>query len=326
MDYLIDTNIAYYLADISKDINFDIESFRKDETPKLISSISVLELYLKNDLKKFRKIMEHLNIYRIDLVVYGNEINYNDKITLKKLACKPKSYINRTIKYFEEIYLYTVSKNIMYLGFLIGGLYCFLLELKNTNKKIKELDFDFICFKNNEAIVIENIKQSIRKYFKTCNRNDSNAIYEHARFLTIMSISSYNCRNDDEKVKIKNEQKMFDKLIDLDLNCYKLMQEVCKKRGLKPKIIIQKFETSLKCDALDFSGLKDVVESIFIDNTLDWNDFGDFTLVNIAERIGHCAYITSDKHWQNFLKRYSASNKCANLSYTAICKFYKNMK
>ena len=53
MDYLIDTNIAYYLADISKDINFDIESFRKDETPKLISSISVLELYLKNDLKKF---------------------------------------------------------------------------------------------------------------------------------------------------------------------------------------------------------------------------------------------------------------------------------
>lgn len=324
MDYLIDTNIAYYLAGISKDVNFDIESFKKDETSKLISSISVLELYLKNDLKIFRKIMRQLNIHKIGLVIYGNGINYNDKSSLKKLAYKPKSYIMRTIKYFEEIYLYTISKNIMYLGFLIGGVYCFLLELKNTNRKIKEVDFDFISFKNNESIVIENIKQSIRKYFKTRNKKDRDTIYEHARFLTIMAIASYKCRNDDEKVKIQNEKKLFDKLINMDLNCHELMQEVCKKRGLKPKFIIQKFETSLKCDTLDFSGLKDVVESIFIDNTLDWNDFGDFTLVNIAERIGNCAYLTSDKHWQDFLKSYSVSNKCANLSYTAICKFYIN--
>ena len=34
--------------------------------------------------------MEHLNIYRIDLVVYGNEINYNDKITLKNLLVNLK--------------------------------------------------------------------------------------------------------------------------------------------------------------------------------------------------------------------------------------------
>lgn len=46
MDYVIDTNIAYYLLNYcgSKDKNFDLENFKKDKTSKVITSLSLLEI------------------------------------------------------------------------------------------------------------------------------------------------------------------------------------------------------------------------------------------------------------------------------------------
>lgn len=326
MDYLIDTNIAYYLAGISNDKNFEIDKFKKDETSKLISSISVLEIYLHNDLDTFRRIMNILYKNKIGIVIFGNNINYNDKVSLQKLANKPKSYIIRIIKYFEEIYLYTISKNVMYLGFLIGGLYCFLLELKDSNKKLKESNLDFISFQTSEPIVIEFIKNDIRKYFKTRKKEDCEAIYGHTRLLTIMSIVSYKCKDYDISIRHTEEQKMFENIKNIELDCFGLMNETCKKRNFKNIDIMKKFYNSLGNGNLDLSGLKSVVEFLFLKDKLNWNDFADFTLINIAEKMGNCAYLTSDVVWQDFLRYYSSSNKCAEISYQAICKFYNKHK
>lgn len=324
MDYIIDTNIAYYLSNLSKDENFDINLFKKDKTSKLISSISVLEIYLHYDLETFRHIMKKLNENKIGIVIYGNGINYNNNISLKKLSNKPKSYITRIIKYFESIYLYTISKNIMYLGFLAGGLYCYLLELKDSNKKLKELNLDFISFKTSEPIVLEYIQKDIKKYFETRKKEDCDAIYSHSRLLVLMSIASYKCKNYDTSIRYKYEQEEFEKIVNMELDCFGLMQETCKKRGFKSSDIIKKFYEDLGNSTLDFFGLKSVVEFLFLNDKLDWNDFVDFTLINIAERIGDCAYITSDTIWQNFIKHFSNVNHCAYLSHQAIMKFYKN--
>jgi len=322
MEYLIDTNIAYYLSDLNFnfDSNFDIHKFKKDDTSKIISSISILELYLKNNIKDFKIILKGLYNNNIGIVVYGNNLKENIKPTIKKLYTKPKSYLIRMINYLKERYLYFISINIMYLGLLIGAMYTGLLELKSKKIKLKEFTFNFICFRNNED-VLNLIKESINKYFSSSSKEDCDNIFYNVRVLTIMAIANYK----DKINGINNKVETFSSLENIELNCYQLMRETCGELNIRSRAIIDRFNKCLGDSPLDFSGLKQIVEYCFLQNKLNWNDFADFTIIRIAEKIGDCSAITSDKIWQEFIKTYSKVNDCANLSYNTLLKFYKKV-
>lgn len=107
MEYIIDTNIAYYLAELSPcDKNFNISKFKLDNNFKFISSISLLELYIKykNRLDIFKKIVKSLADNNIGIMVYGHNINNNLSLTCKKLYTKPKSYLKNFLLFTKYIH------------------------------------------------------------------------------------------------------------------------------------------------------------------------------------------------------------------------------
>lgn len=125
MDYVIDTNIAYYLLNYcgSKDKNFDLENFKQDKTSKAITSLSLLEIYLKvkKNAELYKRLMKELSQLNIGTLIHGNPLKNNQIITIKKLAYKSRGYITRTMKYIQNITLDEFANNIVYLGILIGG-------------------------------------------------------------------------------------------------------------------------------------------------------------------------------------------------------------
>lgn len=315
---LIDTNIAYYLSGISNDRNFNIELFKKDKSPKLISSISLIEIYLKNNIKDFKNIMKILYENKINAVIYGININTHENITIKKLFVKPNSYIVRIMSYLKEIYSGCLARNLVYLGFLIGAMYVYLLELYETDIKPNKLKFDFVCLNKSENEIIDLLKKDIDRYFLTKDTRDLNFIFMHVRNLTLMAIVEYKYKNDKrDKVQIFEEVKR------IDLDCYKLMQDTCKKRNLKVSYIINQFDKCFGKFNLDFAGIKNIVEYFFLTDRFQWNDFDDFMIISVAEKIKNCSVLTSDKHWQKFIKFYADKNNCANLSAQTLLKFYK---
>lgn len=325
MDYLIDTNIVYYLTGLSEDKNFLIEDFINDSTPKIISSISIIELYLKYDIKTFREIMKKLDNYKLHLIIYGDNVNYNENVSLKKLSTKPTSYLKRILAYFEKISVDYIAKNIMYLGFLIGGMYTYLLKIKKGGKKIKDYDFIYIGLKDKEKILLDMIKKDILQYYSTRKEEDCNKIFGNVRNIILMAIADYLYNKNKDRISKKSED-YFHRICNIKLNCHKLMVTVCKAKNLKAKDIINKFYLSFNLSTkLNFNGLENIVKYLFLNNKLEWNDFSDFTIINIAEKLTNCAIITSDKSKQEFLKENSIDNKCATISCQELLKYYKQV-
>lgn len=329
MIYLIDTSIAYYLSGYSEDINFKKQDFINSPITKYISSISIIELYLKNDFQKFKKILNKLVECKVYILVFGDEVNHNESISLKKLAKKPNSYLKRMVNYFEKISLDYTAKNVMYLGILIGGMYTYLLNIKKKGNKIKNVNFNYIGFKNNKKKdLLELIKQDIVKYYKTKEKEDCNNIFEHIKLIKVLAIVDYLCTKHEINLK-RTQNDYFEIISRINLNEYKLMSKVCKLKQLKQTDIINKFYSSLNSDNqyLDFRGLENIVELLFCHNKVEWNDFADFEIISIAEKIAikkyeNCAVITSEKSKQKFLKGHMHNNKCAKLSYNELLKFY----
>lgn len=332
MIYLIDTSIAYYLSGVSKDINFNKQAFIDSSIPKFISSISIIELYLKYDIKIVKQILNKLVEYKVYVIVFGDEVNHNESISLKKLAKKPNSYLKRMVNYFEKISLDYTAKNVMYLGILIGGMYTYLLNIKKKGNKIKNVNFNYIGFKNNKKKdLLELIKQDIVKYYKTKEKEDCNNIFDHIKLIKVLAIVDYLCTKHEINSK-RTQNDYFEIISRINLNGYKLMSKVCKLKQLKQTDIINKFYSSLNSDNqyLDFRGLENIVELLFCQNNLEWNDFADFEIISIAEKIAikkyeDCAIITSEKSKQKFLKEHMHNNKCAKLSYNELLKFYQGI-
>ena len=331
MDYIIDTNIAYYLSElIPCDKNFDIIKFKNDKNDKFISSVSLLELYIKyeDSLEIFKKIIKSLLDNDIGIIVYGHDINFNMSLTLKKLYFKPKSYLKRIFEYFKKTYLKVFVAKIEYLGILIGSFYYGLNVLfENKSLKLKEFNFPFISFNDHgNEIIKKQIEKDILDYWYDNSPENRNRIYSNIRSLVITTICFFEVKKSIGKDNEEEFTKLFrEKDQTLDIDCKNLLQKTCKERNYKSSYIFKKFESDLKSGDLDFQSLVLIVEFLFLNNKMDFNDFADSTIVSICSKSDNFSVLTSDKDWQEFMKISRDKFFGAKNSYDGLCEFYKHI-
>ena len=331
MNYIIDTNIAYYLSGIIPcDKNFDITKFRNDQNDKFISSVSLLELYIKyeNSLDIFKQIIKSLLDNNIGIIVYGHDINFNMSLTFKKLYFKPKSYLKRIFEYFKKTYLKIFVAKIEYLGILIGSFYYGLnMLLENKTLKLKDFNFPFISLKDHGDEIIKNqIEKDIIDYWHNNNPQNRNRIYSNIRGLILTTICFFEIKKNIGKDNEEEFAKLFrEKNETLDIDCKNLLQKTCKERNYKSSYLFKKFESDLKSGDLDFQSLVSIVEFLFLNNKMEFNDFADSTIISICSKSDDFSVLTSDKDWQEFVKISRDKFHGAKNSYDGLCKFYKHI-
>lgn len=327
MEYIIDTNIAYYLAELSLcDKNFNISKFKLDNNFKFISSISLLELYIKykNRLDIFKKIVKSLADNNIGIMVYGHNINHNLSLTCKKLYTKPNSYLKRIFYYLQKTYIPILISKIEYLGILIGSLYYGLCLLKDDKSlQLKNFHFPFITFNDHgTGLIKQQIEKDVLEYWKNNSESNRDKIYANIRGLILSTICFY----ESKKISNNNEEhyiNMFkEKNKNLILDCKKLLSDTCKERNYKTKYIFNKFEEDLKTGDLDFFTLVLLVEFLFKDNKMEFNDFADSTIISLCCKEQDFSVLTSDKDWQEFIKDSKNRFNGAKNSYNGLVSFY----
>ena len=327
MIYLIDTNIAYYLAGISKETSFLKEKFLNDDNNKFISSLSLLEIYLKyfkKDKAKYLQILQALEKAQLGIIVFGENLkDYN--ITIKKLLLKPKSYTERIMKYFQEVYKNLYVVNIVYLGIFIGGLYAGILNLNDESIKLKDFEYKFIRFSHTELKIKEIIHKDIIHYWNNPTKENSLIVFAHIKQLIIASylflVKKIDFRNYSE-VALKQ---LFQSCLATPISFSGTLKNLCKKRNYKQKDVLNKFENDVTLNSaeLDMKMLIQIVEFLFTSENFEINDIIDlsfFNLINLDEQI---AFITGDKFIRDFINNNKDDEKLINSN--AVMKlFFKN--
>ena len=323
MNYLIDTMIAYYINGRSVDPNFNLQKFLNSRHQKYISSISIIEIYNKNDFKTFKSIMQSLYDNNIEILLYGMGIDYGHKITINDLLQLDQNKTDKELDYLKNIYKGVLAKNIYSTGILTGSLYSSLMYLKDNNISLKNYQFSFLYFENNYDYIINNICSSIMNYYKAYEIQYFYEIMSYIKMLCIICITSSKYQG------VEKNQSTLDKMIDdfqndklMQLECNKLLIETCNKRNWKPRYIFQKFKECLKSKSIGLNSLVFLIECLFTQEKFDFNDFADFIIMSIIENTTSFAYITSEHKWQTFIKDMQSICPGAKRSFIEMQKYY----
>lgn len=327
MKTIIDTNIAYYLSNISRETSFSIEKFEHLTDPIFISSVSLLEIYYKyGNNEKFKAILSSLNNFNIGIILYGRNFKENEKLSIHKLLTKPKSYTKRIMNYFKEIYIDDLANNIFYLGSLIGGFYVGLLELIEKNIKLSEFEFKFITYKNS----LQELKKFIAKgmsqqYMKIKNR-DSSFFYENIENLLYSSIALYNIKKHNMDLSTEQAKDYYHKNIKIELSPVELLSQLLKCRNYKTKDIFHRFEECLDYGNADicFKCLITITESFFSNKNLQINDLTDSIILSMSNIDKDSCFITNDKIWKRFLLELSTNYQFAKNSINMMNRIFIN--
>ena len=325
MKIIIDTNIAYYLSNISKETSLSIEKFKNLTDPIFISSISLLEIYYKyGNNEKFKTILSSLNNFNIGIILYGRNFKENERPSIHKLLKRPKSYTKRIMNYFKEIYIDELANNIYYLGSLIGGLYIGLLELIEKNIKLSEFEFKFITYTNS----LQELKKFITKgmsqqYMKIKNR-DSSFFYDNIENLLCSSIALYNVKKHNMDLNTEQAKDYYHKNRKIELPPVKLLSQLLKCRNYKTKDIFRKFEECLDYKNADicFKCLITITESFFSNKNLKINDLTDSIILSMSNIDKDFCFITNDKIWKRFLLELSNNYQFAKSSINMMNKIF----
>ena len=305
MNYIIDTNIAYYLAGISENAKFSNRKFTGLKGEKFISSVSILELYYKykdKNIEEFRKILKALLDYDVYIIEFGFIKQGNDYPTIKKLLTKPKSYLNRIIKKFKEMYIDILALNIYYFASMVGGLYTGILELfENPSMKLKDFHFKFIDYKEEtKNLFLTSIKDSCEEFWIN---KDYSYIYYAISIIINVSITEYYIRKNNLIVNTEEEMKSYvDKFTkDNDLNFCELINKLKKMKNYTNKQIFSKFEDELISDNPCYIGLTKIAEFLFENNSFEINSITDSIIISIPNLSDDMCIITFDKKWIEFM-------------------------
>ena len=325
--YLIDTNIAYYLAGISKAPSFLKEKFLNDDNNKFISSLSLLEIYFKyfkKDKAKYLQILQALEKAQIGIIVFGENLkDYN--ITIRKLLTKPRSYTERIMKYFQEVYKNLYVVNIMYLGIFIGGLYAGILNLRDESIKLKDFEFKFIRFPHTELKIKEIIQKDIMHYWNNPTKENSLTIFAHIKQLIIASYLFLVKKIDIHNYSGVALEQLFQSYLATTISFSGTLKNLCKKRNYKQKDILNKFKHDLILNSaeLDMKMLIKIVEFLFASESFEINDIIDISFFNLINLDKQIAFITSDKFIKDFIKNNKDDEKLIN-SNAVMNLFFKN--
>lgn len=327
MKIIIDTNIAYYLSNISRETSFSIERFKHLTDPIFISSVSLLEIYYKyGNNEKFKIILSSLNNFNIGIILYGRNFKKNEKPSINKLLKRSKSYTKRIMNYFKEIYIDELANNIYYLGSLIGGLYIGLLELFEKKIKLSDFEFKFITYTKS----LQELKKFIaigmsQQYMKIKNR-DSSFFYENIENLLCSSIALYNVKKYNMDLSTEQAKDYYHKNRKIELSPVELLSQLLKCRNYKIKDIFHRFEECLDYRNADicFKCLITITESFFSNKYLKINDLTDSIILSMSNIDKDFCFITNDKTWKRFLLELSNSYQFAKDSINIMKKIFIN--
>ncbi len=326
MKIVIDTNIAYYLAEISKQDNFSIDNFNKLNCDKYISSVSLLEIYNKNDEQLLNKILQALYKYEIGILVFGSKINENEKPTVLKLLKKTHSYRQRIFKYYKDIFKDLFAQRLFILGSLMGSAYVGMTELLENDIKLKNLEFQHIYPKDSENEIYKQFANDYLKTYKDFNPSGDLITYDLIK-LMIISVAYYYSRKDNVALyQFSDIEEYLNQIENIEIDPHKLYIKLKNKKNIKHKPFFDRFaKTFLGHDTdLGTKGLVKIVESIFINKPFRINELNDSIIISLTELDDNICVITSENTWINFLRENVNEFSCAKKSLEIINNLYVN--
>lgn len=317
---IIDTNIVYYLSDVSTSAKFDKTKFESDKNKISITFFSLLEILLKfqYDKPNLIKTMNYLNencmafIHKQDENISYNHIFKKCLSSKNKLKYYKNKFTSSSIEYFIDF--------MVEFSLLIGGLYLGVLyktdRQKNNISFLKSINFANHLHKELYNVGAENFKELFVNFYNSHHKSKIETrklglieiIIEIFKMFTllyethkVLDPKSESFEDDFNTLKKQVKERTLDlKELNLKFSQYKNNKNF---NDTFDKLYLELY--SDRKNDLRTHLIKYIMRKFIIDLTFEFNDIIDcLNLLSFQElnNENQLNYLTCDKKWIDFLK------------------------
>ena len=345
MQVLIDTNILYYLSNISINKKFNLEKFKRhlanDNVELSISYFTLFEVLTKfdrlQDKQNLHRVLQFLS-YNVPHFCYdkSSTISYDDVYDKCILSDKNCTYYK---KHLQQLVIKYFSDFLTNISLLLGGMYLYLLHFNQSYPKDEHYQKSILYINSIQDKLFEQLEIDISSMFNDYYNSDDELLLKKEKrkvtfYKTLEDLFKpfnvvYTCYSRFSLEEIRDDKK-FNNLIELTKNdCSINLEDLKKKfevlRGNKhfERELYKLYNRLYGHRTLDSNSdvYKFIITNLLKGENFDFNDIIDYVnlIIPTITTTNDILYLTTDKKWIRFLE-----NNQSNDYYKNTLKYIKN--